>query len=122
MVKIQQWLLFARQVRPECQKVRIFIKTIVIKFTFILHIYSGVCLSHAAIMNQVANLGYYSSDLVLSFSTLYWISGLLMLLSSVVQGFCRIITSESFSPDLMLDMIEEHQVRMCVAYFSNFDC
>ena len=70
----------------------------------------GVCLSHAAMMNQIANLGYCTNDLVLGFSTIYWISGLLMLLSSVVRSFCRLITTESFNVDLLLDMIEEHHV------------
>lgn len=73
-------------------------------------IITGVCLSHATVMNQVASFGYHADDVVLGFSTLYWISGLLLLLGSIVRGCCRLITTDSFSPDLLFDMIEEHQV------------
>lgn len=71
-------------------------------------------------MGQIASLGYRTNDLVLGFSTLYWISGMLLLLGSAIRGFCRLITSDSFSPDLMLDIIEEHQVCACVCLTFNF--
>lgn len=78
----------------------------------LLDISTGVCISHTALMNQAASLAFRSDDLALVFSTNYWISGLVLLISSVIKGFIRLITAQSFSADLFLDMIEAHPVRM----------
>lgn len=52
---------------------------------------------------------------LLSFSSLYWISGV----SSLVQGtLCenlRIITTDSFTPDLAFDLIEKYQVSVFIS-------
>lgn len=71
----------------------------------------GVCLSHSALLTQAATLALRSDDMVLIFSSLYWISGTMLLISSAIKGFCRLITTESFSVDLFLDMVEAHPVR-----------
>lgn len=49
-------------------------------------------------------------DVVLAFSTIYWISGLLLLINMAVKGYCRLITTDCFSPELALEIIEEHKV------------
>lgn len=51
-------------------------------------------------------------DICLTFSSMYWISGILLLLASTINGTCRLITTEPFSIELMLDMIEEHRVTV----------
>lgn len=71
----------------------------------------GVCLSHAILMQQCIENIAREDDVVLTFSTIYWISGLLLLVCSAIKGFRRIITTERFSVELMLEMIEEHRVR-----------
>lgn len=47
---------------------------------------------------------------ILCFSSLYWISGLLTLVSGTLGHSVRIITTKEFSPDLMLEMIEKYQI------------
>lgn len=71
----------------------------------------GVCLSHAALLDgttlyKVTNC----SDVMLSFSSLYWISGIGTLLTGTLCGATRIITTEPFSPELQLKMIERYKV------------
>ncbi|XP_055296968.1 probable 4-coumarate--CoA ligase 3 [Sitodiplosis mosellana] len=70
----------------------------------------GVCLSHAIILHQSVNSFAREDDTLLTFSTIYWISGLLLMICSAIKGFCRIISTERFTPELMLNMIEEHRV------------
>lgn len=63
-------------------------------------------------MHQAASLAFRSDDLLIIYSTTYWISGLVILISSAIKGFCRLITTEPFSADLFLHMIEAHPVRV----------
>lgn len=46
----------------------------------------------------------------LSFSSLYWLSGIWALLAGTLAGITRIITTQSFDPDLMLNLIERYGV------------
>lgn len=34
----------------------------------------------------------------------------MILIGNAIRGYCRLITTEPFSVDLLLDMIEEHHV------------
>lgn len=85
----------------------------------LLNIALGVCLTHSALMYQAAGLPLRSDDLLLIYSTMYWISGLVILISSALRNFCRVITTEPFTADLMLDMIEAHQVNHIISVFRN---
>lgn len=51
-------------------------------------------------------------DIMTSFSTPYWISGMITVILCPLRGLCRVITTESFTPDLLLNIIEEHRVCM----------
>lgn len=57
----------------------------------------------------------FSSDAILSFSSLYWLSGLFFLLAGTAAGATRIITRDVFSPALALEIIEKF--RVTVAFF-----
>lgn len=61
-------------------------------------------------MHQSVDSMAHEDDIVLTFSTVYWISGLLLLICSAIKGYRRVITTERFTPELMLNMIEEHRV------------
>lgn len=50
-----------------------------------------------------------SSDVMLCFSSLYWISGVVTLLAGTLCGATRIITSHGFSPELQLRLIEKYK-------------
>lgn len=47
----------------------------------------------------------------LSFSSLYWISGFVTLVSATLNGSVRIITTEKFSPGLILSLIEKYKIN-----------
>lgn len=70
----------------------------------------GVCISHAMLMHQVSDGESREDDIVLTFSSIYWISGIILLFGSAIKGYCRVVSTESFSCELMLNMIEEHRV------------
>lgn len=50
----------------------------------------------------------------LSFSSLYWITGLGALINGTLAGITRIITTQPFDPDLMLNIIERYGVTFVV--------
>ncbi|XP_055594087.1 probable 4-coumarate--CoA ligase 1 [Uranotaenia lowii] len=74
----------------------------------------GVCLSHSTC---IANLGIFyecfPEDIVLSFSSLYWISGLGFLILATLTGATRVITRENFTSDLALELFEKYCVSLC---------
>lgn len=73
----------------------------------------GVCLTHAQLLDRMTTIDDIGlEDVSLCFSSLYWLSGLATLLFSTLQGCTRIITTDSFKPELLLRLIEEYKVRI----------
>lgn len=71
----------------------------------------GVCLSHAAILDSMSQFNVNkASDVFLNFSSLYWLSGVIVLLKGTLTGATRVITTEPFSPELQLRLIEKYKV------------
>uniref|UniRef100_A0A9I3CJR2 AMP-dependent synthetase/ligase domain-containing protein n=1 Tax=Anopheles culicifacies TaxID=139723 RepID=A0A9I3CJR2_9DIPT len=71
----------------------------------------GVCLSHAICIAHTTSLWKATDcERVLCFSSLYWVSGLGVLLNSSVVGATRIITRESFNARLLIDLVEQFRV------------
>lgn len=71
----------------------------------------GVTLSHAQLLDKLIYLwDSDSDDTILCFSSLYWLSGLAILIHGIIKGATRIITTEEFSPELALKMIEKYKV------------
>ncbi|CAD7089736.1 unnamed protein product [Hermetia illucens] len=74
----------------------------------------GVCLSHNALL-QDGNLKFLrETDILLCFSSLYWLSGVLSLIVGTIRGLTRIITSQPFTPELMLGLIERYRVTSII--------
>ncbi|XP_055609106.1 uncharacterized protein LOC129756297 [Uranotaenia lowii] len=74
----------------------------------------GVCLSHSlCIAHFIGVMGCYPPDILLCFSSLYWLSGVVFLLLGTVTGAVRVITRELFNPDLAFDIIEKYRVTLC---------
>lgn len=70
----------------------------------------GVCLSHASLLDTTVCCRFGNSDdIMLCFSSLYWISGLIVLLTGTLFGATRLITTQVFSPALYLRMIEQYK-------------
>lgn len=75
----------------------------------------GVCLSHAALLEMMAQLNICnSSDVMLCFSSIYWLSGVIVLIKGTLSGSTRIITTETFSPELQLRLIEDYKVTFAL--------
>ncbi|XP_053699201.1 probable 4-coumarate--CoA ligase 1 [Sabethes cyaneus] len=73
----------------------------------------GVCLSHSLCIANIAGmLDCRPTDVLMGFSSLYWLSGLAFLLLGTVSGATRIITRESFRPSLALDIIERFRITL----------
>lgn len=71
----------------------------------------GVTLSHAQLLDKMMYLWNSSSDdIMLCFSSLYWLSGLATLIHGVIKGATRIITTHQFSSELTIKMIEKYKV------------
>ncbi|XP_049540921.1 luciferin 4-monooxygenase-like [Anopheles darlingi] len=58
------------------------------------------------------------TDRILAFSSLYWLSGFAVLLLGTIHRATRIITTERFSEELALTMLERHHITM--AFFPPF--
>lgn len=54
-------------------------------------------------------------DVMLCFSSLYWLSGFGTLISTTIRGATRIITTESFSPELFLYIVEKYKVTVALS-------
>lgn len=55
-------------------------------------------------------LHFKEDDVILCFSSLYWLSGVLMLLTGPLLGPTRIITTDSFTPERLLNITEKYKV------------
>jgi 4-coumarate--CoA ligase len=76
----------------------------------------GVCISHQSMLTQLRRQWDVTTDDVLfSFSSLYWLSGWIILLNGMLNGATRIITKAHYSPDLFLSLIEKHRITSTVS-------
>lgn len=71
----------------------------------------GVALTHAALCYQVfntildANQGRF-----FCFSSLYWLSGLASLLMTTYQNMTRVVTTQPFTPELLLEICKKNKL------------
>ncbi|EDW85931.1 uncharacterized protein Dwil_GK22880 [Drosophila willistoni] len=71
----------------------------------------GVTRSHRSLLGNCKNPNTYTRDaILLSFSPLYWISGTIILLASLLNGCKRIITNRPYSVDYLLSIVSTHRV------------
>lgn len=71
-----------------------------------------MCLSHAALLDAytIKSSVISHNNVVLCFSTLYWISGIDTLIFGTLTGATRIITTDIFTPELQLRLIEQYKI------------
>lgn len=73
----------------------------------------GVGLTHAAILENMLKMSpLIQDDVLLCFSSLYWLSGFLTLMLATIVGARRIITTETFNPELFLYIVEKYKVTV----------
>lgn len=69
-----------------------------------------MCLSHASFLERITAWSLYTfDDISLCFSSLYWLSGIATLIMPTISGCTRIITTETFSPELFLNLTEKYR-------------
>lgn len=59
-----------------------------------------------------ATLRIYADGVVLSFSSIYWLTGLILIVMGTAGGSTRIITSKHFTPELQFHIIEKYKVTV----------
>lgn len=78
--------------------------------------FPGILLSHAAILEATTNYKLIQShDIVLCFSQLYWISGLMTLIRGSLFGSMRIITTERFTINLIFRLISQYKISFVMS-------
>ncbi|XP_037034136.1 4-coumarate--CoA ligase 1-like [Bradysia coprophila] len=73
----------------------------------------GCMLSHQQCMGLTKAGPYFAT--LFSFSSLYWYTGFSGLMQSLGNNVNRVITKKSFSPELLVEIIEKHKVNAIVA-------
>lgn len=66
-----------------------------------------------------ATLRIYADGVVLSFSSIYWLTGLISIVMGTAGGSTRIITSKRFTPELQFHIIDKYRVTVInnLAYY-----
>lgn len=73
----------------------------------------GVCLSHASILErQTCTIDLKNHDVAFAFSSTYWISSIMLLISATLLGSTRIITTDSFTPERFIEIIKKFRVKI----------
>lgn len=70
-------------------------------------------MSQATLANEIDTTSHiYADEIIFNPSSLFWISGLFTILMSTICGGTRVITTEKFTPQIQLRIIEEHKVTV----------
>ncbi|XP_023298095.2 probable 4-coumarate--CoA ligase 1 [Lucilia cuprina] len=69
----------------------------------------GVCESHASILNT---LKLPPSGSILSFSSIYWISGIFALITGTIENMTRVISYQSYNAEDALEMIKRYNIEL----------
>ncbi|XP_063701008.1 probable 4-coumarate--CoA ligase 1 [Culicoides brevitarsis] len=73
----------------------------------------GVCLSHAQVVSQTLRFWkVYEEDKIFAFSSLYWITGVTVLLMGTVEGAIRINTTKPFTPQNFFEIVQRNKVSV----------
>lgn len=70
----------------------------------------AICLSHELLLDECSRCRYKADTIYLGFSSIYWVSGVFGLLHPLAVNATRVVTTDAFSPDLCLEIIEKHRV------------
>lgn len=70
-----------------------------------------ICITHEVALSQLPHsLIEKPHEVTFCFSSLYWLSGVQALLLGILESSTRLITTDSFSPESMLHLIQKHKV------------
>ncbi|XP_059617916.1 uncharacterized protein LOC132262618 [Phlebotomus argentipes] len=83
----------------------------------------GVAISHEVLQLMFTRISMRqfveSTDCAFNFSSLYWLSGYIILFMGLFMGIPRIITTKPFSPELFLSIVKKYKVSICFSSPSN---
>ncbi|XP_037039721.1 probable 4-coumarate--CoA ligase 3 isoform X2 [Bradysia coprophila] len=72
----------------------------------------SVMLSHTLFIDEFVNNSFFvGAERMLSFSSLYWISGVWAFTNSIISKNIRIFTAKPFSPEHFCDLVGRYQVK-----------
>lgn len=78
----------------------------------------GVCLSHAMLADAIfSNTQSSGNDVVLCYSSIFWLSGLGTLLAGTFNDSTRLITTKRFTAELFFQMVEKYKVMTTMYIF-----
>lgn len=69
----------------------------------------GVTVSHQKLI-YAQFIQPSSEDICFTFSTLYWLTGILTLCQGTLYGATRVITNKTFTPELFFEIIEKYKI------------
>jgi 4-coumarate--CoA ligase len=76
----------------------------------------GVRLSHPSLLYQLRKQWNITVDEILfSFSSLYWLTGWIILLGGMLNAVVRVITKSQYAPARFLSLIENYQITTTIA-------
>ncbi|XP_055389976.1 uncharacterized protein LOC129618962 [Condylostylus longicornis] len=70
----------------------------------------GVCMSHRMLTRQIDFANLTEDEVFFCYSTLYWLTGLFMLILGTMNKCSRIIIDEPFSTETFFDIVEKYRV------------
>uniref|UniRef100_A0A1A9VRF4 AMP-dependent synthetase/ligase domain-containing protein n=1 Tax=Glossina austeni TaxID=7395 RepID=A0A1A9VRF4_GLOAU len=71
----------------------------------------GVCLTHADLLNRMI-FKLEPNDRLICFSTLYWLSGIVVVIGVTTAGATRIISENAYSPESFFEIIEQYKATV----------
>lgn len=71
----------------------------------------GVCLSQAQVVSQLVRaFPCVSNETIHAFSSLYWLTGMVILLQGTIDGAVRIISCKPFNPEYFFKLVEKYKI------------
>lgn len=71
----------------------------------------GVCLTQAQLVSQLTRaFPGLSNEISQTFSSVYWITGMVNLLQGTVDGALRINTCKPFTPEYFFELVQKHKI------------
>lgn len=80
-----------------------------------MNLITAVCHSHALLIDRMTRFpAFNADDVIMCFSLVYWITGLRALVRGTLVGATRLITTDTATPELQLQMIQQYRVT-CIS-------
>ncbi|XP_061400529.1 uncharacterized protein LOC133336259 [Musca vetustissima] len=75
----------------------------------------GILCSHEAMLHNYLYLTVNSDSVMMCFSSMYWSTGILNFVQSLLFSALRIVPDRPYTPDYFFDMVERYKITHCYA-------